>query len=72
MIKEVKMFTMVCDGCGKDVNEDTEYSCWNEVSALNDLADESGWEEIQDKHYCIYCYEYDDNDELIIKPKNLC
>jgi len=71
MIKEVKMFTMVCDSCGKDVNEDTEYSAWNEVSALNDLADEIGWIKEGDKDYCDKCYEYDDNDELIIKPKKL-
>jgi hypothetical protein len=38
MIKEVKMFTMVCDSCGKDVNEDTEYSCWNIVLLLTDGA----------------------------------
>lgn len=69
MLKEVKMFTMVCDCCGKDVNEGTEYSAWSEVCALNDLADESGWEEIQDKHYCTDCYEYDDDDEIIIKSK---
>jgi len=26
MIKEVKMLTIVCDGCGKDVNDETDYS----------------------------------------------
>jgi len=27
MIKEVTMYTVICDGCGKDVNEGQEYSC---------------------------------------------
>ena len=69
MLKEVKMFTMVCDGCGKDVNEDTQYSCWNDVGYLNDLADDEGWIKDGDKDYCIKCFEYDDNDDLIIKNK---
>jgi hypothetical protein len=69
MIKEVKMFTLVCDCCGKDVNEDTAYSCWNETSYLHDLADDEGWAKDGDKDYCEDCFEYDDNDQLIIEKK---
>ncbi len=69
MLKELKMFTMVCDCCGKDVNEDTQFSCWNDVSYLNDLADDNGWIKEGDKDYCTDCFEYDDNDELIILSK---
>ena len=67
MLKEVKMFTIVCDGCGKDVNENTDYSCWNDENANEDIREEAGWEKVDDKHYCTKCFEYDDNDELIIK-----
>jgi len=69
MLKEVKMFTMVCDSCGKDVNEDTEYSAWNDVNYLEELAYDIDWRKMGDKHYCIKCYEYDDDFEVIIKSK---
>lgn len=67
MLKEVKMYTIVCDGCGKDVNENTDYSCWNDENANEDIREEAGWEKVDDKHYCTKCFDYDDNDELILK-----
>jgi hypothetical protein len=69
MVKEVKMFTIVCDGCGKDVNEDSDYSCWNDINYNEEIRQEAGWEKVDDKHYCNKCFECDDNDELIIKTK---
>jgi hypothetical protein len=69
MIKEVKMFTLVCDCCGKDVNEGTSYSCWSDENYLHDLADDEDWAKDGDKDYCKSCFEYNDNDELIIKTK---
>jgi hypothetical protein len=69
MLKEVKMFTIICDGCKKDVNADADYSCWNEESVLEEIRQEAGWEKVDEKHYCIDCFEYDDNDKLVIKNK---
>lgn len=69
MLKEVKMFTIICDGCGKDVNSDLEFSCWNDESYLEDIRTDSDWEKVDEKHYCTNCYEYDENDNLIIKKK---
>ena len=69
MLKEVKMFTIICDGCGKDVNDDTDYSAWNDESYVYDIRQEADWEKVDDKHYCTDCYEYDDDDEIIIKSK---
>lgn len=67
MIKEVKMYTIVCDCCGEDAFEDSGYSCWNaEQWAENEVVD-GGWIKQEDKHYCPDCVEYNDNDELIIK-----
>jgi len=66
MVKEVKMFTIVCDVCGTDVNEDTGYSCWSDVEANEDIRQEEGWEKVGDKHYCNDCFEYDDDDNLVI------
>lgn len=31
MIKELKMYTVVCDNCGKDSNDGTDYSCWSDA-----------------------------------------
>lgn len=67
MLKEVKMFTIVCDGCGEDVNADTDYACWNDENANEDIRQEAGWEKVDNKHYCTDCFEYDDDDELILK-----
>jgi hypothetical protein len=69
MLKEVKMFTIQCDNCSCDVNENCEYSGWNDENYVEEIRQESGWEKVDDKHYCPDCFEYDDNDELIIKNK---
>lgn len=66
MLKEVKMFTIICDSCGKDVNEGQEICAWNDNSYVQDIAYELDWEIVDEKHYCTDCFEYDDNDELII------
>lgn len=69
MIKEVKMYTVVCDNCGKDVNEGAEYSCWNDKRYAQDIAMEADWLSEGDKHYCQDCFSYDDEDNLIITQK---
>jgi hypothetical protein len=67
MIQEVKMYTVVCDNCGKDANEGAEYSCWNDKQYAQDSAMEDDWLTEEDKHYCPDCFSYGDEDELIIK-----
>lgn len=67
MIKELKMYTIICDGCGKDVCDGSEYSGWNEELYLEDIASEASWIKENDKHYCTDCFKYDDEDNLIIK-----
>jgi hypothetical protein len=66
MIKEVKMFTIICDNCKHDIGEDQDYSCWSHSSSALDNANESDWLEHEHNHYCPSCYSYNDNDELII------
>jgi hypothetical protein len=66
MIKEVTMFTVVCDNCGKDCNDGQEYSCLNDKTYALDVAMESNWEKVDDSHYCPLCYSYDDDDEIVI------
>jgi hypothetical protein len=67
MLKEVKMFTIVCDNCDKDVNYESEYSGWSEESYVEEIRQEAGWVKYDDEHYCPDCFEYDDEDELVIK-----
>jgi hypothetical protein len=69
MIKKVEMYTVICDGCGKDSNSDTAYAAWSDITGAEDVAACSDWEKDDEKHYCPDCYEYDDNDELIFKIK---
>jgi hypothetical protein len=70
MIQEVKMYTVICDCCGKDVNKDAEYSCWSDEEFAEDIAMESDWLKEEDKHYCPDCFSYDDEDNLVIKSTN--
>jgi len=70
MIQEVKMYTILCDGCNKDVCDGTEYSAWSDVGYVEDAAMEENWHVEDSKHYCPDCFEYDDDDNLIIKGGN--
>ena len=66
-IKKVEMFTVVCDNCGADVNEGQEYSCYSDEGYAKEVAMEANWIKENDKHYCEDCWEYDDEDNLVIK-----
>jgi len=66
MIKEVTMYTVICDNCGKDLCEGQEFSCWNDDLTAHELAMEENWIKEESKHYCPDCYDYDDNDNLVI------
>ena len=66
MIKEVTMYTVICDNCKIDVNEGQDISCWNDTDYSETAAYEGDWKKIGDKHYCTDCFYYDDNDKLII------
>ena len=69
MITEKIMFTVICDNCGADACEGTDYSCWGDKGAAEDVARDDGWEEINGGHYCPKCFCFDDEDNLIIKKK---
>ncbi len=66
MIKEFKCFTLLCDNCGADVNEDTEFSGYEDIEHSRDIASESDWIEHEGKHYCPDCYSFNDEDVIII------
>ena len=64
MIKDKTVYTYICDKCGKDICDETDYIGWNDLGVY-DIYDE-GWVEVGDKHYCPDCYDYNEEDELII------
>lgn len=70
MIQEVKMYTIICDNCGKNVNEGNEITCWSDKGYAEDSAMESDWIKEDGNHYCADCFEYDDEDNLVIKGGN--
>jgi len=66
MVKETLYYTVICDCCKKDSNDGSEYSAWGDIYQAKDVAMESDWIHEEGKDYCPDCYEYDDNDNLII------
>jgi hypothetical protein len=67
MIKTIVIFTVICDNCGKDVCDTDQYSGWDDIDYMEQVAQEDNWLQQDDKHYCQECYSYDDEDNLIIK-----
>ena len=66
MIYEKKMYTVICDNCGVDANEDSDYSCWGTQYDAVMIAEEGDWIDNEGKNYCPDCYDYGDDDEIII------
>ena len=68
MIKEVIVYTVICDKCGKANAENSGHCGWTDKSYALDEALDYEWEMIDNKHYCPDCYEYDeDADEYKVK-----
>ena len=69
MIKEVTMYSVVCDRCGKAYGVDDGIDCWVDICIAREQATESEWVEIGDKHYCPDCYEFSDELEEYVPKK---
>ena len=71
MIKEVKVYSVVCARCGKQsLDESHGIVAWLDEGTAKEQAMESEWVEIGDKHYCPDCYEFEDElDEYVPKKK---
>lgn len=63
------MFTVICDNCGADVHEGTEYAGFNDKGFTEDIATDAGWVKQDDCHYCPECFSFDYDDALFIDPK---
>lgn len=54
-IKEVTMYTLLCDRCGADALEGHEFSAFTDPGHVLDIATDNGWVEYEGKHYCDNC-----------------
>jgi len=67
IITEV-FYGIACNRCG-EICDDGEHSFWNDESGAEENAMNYDWIEEKGKHYCLNCYEYDeDADKNIIYP----
>lgn len=68
MIKEVTMYTVICDRCGKDNGEGGEFSAWGSAFDAKCDAEAQDWHFIEQGHYCPNCVEWNaDESDLIPK-----
>ena len=67
MIKEEKRYYIICDNCN-EAYLGSSYLC--KYTAMR-CAKEDEWIEHNGKHYCPNCYELDDNDNIVIKEREV-
>ena len=75
MYKEISVWTILCDGCGRDLNGKSLYgggeiAGWREKEGNVPDCEAQGWIAADDAHYCPDCYYYDDEDNVVF-VKNL-
>jgi methenyltetrahydromethanopterin cyclohydrolase len=67
-------YAVKCDSCGvlfPPENEFEEYTYWDDSNYAVQCAEEDSWLTTEHlDHYCNKCYEFDENDNVIIKNKN--
>lgn len=71
MIKEVIMYTVICDNCGKNSGDGQDFAAWGDKQWAEDTTIDTGWVEHEGKHYCDDCYFYNIDDELILKTNTI-
>lgn len=71
MIIPVEMYQCVCDGCGKSYYDDFNgFVAWSDEITAQNAATENGWHEIDGRHYCPDCVEYDEElDDWVPKKR---
>jgi len=70
MIYEEKVYGLRCDGCAEDyIDEHSGFSWYADQQGVQEAADNDGWHGENGKHYCPNCHHFDDNDNLILKPR---
>lgn len=60
-VRAVEMFTVDCDGCGRNADEGSDYAAWGDrESAVAMAKDGAQFEEFDGRLYCPECVVYDE------------
>lgn len=65
-VRKVSMYTVICDNCKINVNKHGEFYAWSDSNCAEEVAMESEWLKVGNKHYCRDCYDYDEDECLEI------
>lgn len=65
MIKKRQLYVLTCDVCesNHDIADESKEHLLDNAEIVGE------WVFINNKHYCPKCYNFDENDNLIIKSK---
>lgn len=67
MIIEKTFYSLKCDGCGKELEDEVEEYAWMyDERVAEEVAVEGDWMSIREKHFCPDCHHYDDDDNLVL------
>lgn len=67
MILERTFYGVECDGCGCDLEDEFGSAFFTDSESFaEEVAKDSGWIKVGEKHFCEDCHRYGDNDELIL------
>lgn len=69
MITDKKIFAVKCDNCGKICGAESDYDWWLTKEDAIKSMEGTYWRAEGDKHYCPECWDYDDEDNLIIRKE---
>ncbi len=62
---KIEMYTVKCDNC-HDEFQTNDYSCFTDKQLSWEQAEHWTWTEHEGNHYCDECWDYGDEDEIII------
>ena len=69
MIRAVTMYQVLCDRC-KATDTDSDFFAWVTADQAVDIAVESEWLAMGERHYCPACVEWDEDADALV-PKKL-
>lgn len=69
-IKQVTMYTLECENCGRISTDGSEYGGFTDVHGAEQDAQEIGWHIEDGKHYCYDCHGFDQDDNFYVLIEN--
>lgn len=64
-VKPVTFYVVECDRCHTK-DDAGDYSAWSDASTAAEVADESGWLGVGDKHFCDGCTVWSEDEDRIV------